>query len=130
MLLLKTCLYRFILLICLFGTGYMTYLQFKYYLHNEDLASISYPKFNKEEKDEYPTFSLCFMGFKDKEELFDESHAVFSSNNITRKSYSDYLRGVENDYPVQTIGYPPDPPSPESPLDGVGVAFPLLSFSG
>ena len=96
MLLLKTWLYRLSLLICLFGTGYMTYLQFTYYLHNEDLASISYPKFNKEEKDEYPTFSICFIGFKDKGELFDEFHDVFNSTNITRKSYSEYLRGVEN----------------------------------
>ena len=41
----------------------MTYLQFSYYLSNRDLVAISYRKYNTEEKDEYPTFTLCFSNY-------------------------------------------------------------------
>ena len=71
----------------------MTYLQFKYYLNNEDFSSISYRKFNKEEKDEYPNFSICFSGSKIRGEIFKLSHDVFHSTNITRASYGKYLGG-------------------------------------
>ena len=74
---LETCLYRFCLLICMCSTSYMIYLQFKYYLDNEDMASISYRIFNNEEQDEYPTFSICFRGWSG--EINNQSHGVFLS---------------------------------------------------
>ena len=98
--LLEVCVYRICLLVCLCSTGYMTYLQFKYYLNNDDLASISYRKFNKEEKDEYPTFSICFGDYENGN-IFQQSHDAFTSNNITPKSYRDYLSGSVKDYPDQ-----------------------------
>ena len=97
---LEICLYRIGLLVCLCSTGYMTYLQFKYYLDNDDLASISYRTFNKEETDEYPTFSICF-GEYEEGTIFQQSHDAFTSNNITPKSYSNYLSGSVKDYPDQ-----------------------------
>ena len=77
----------------------MMYLQFKYYLDNEDMASMSYRIFNHEEQDEYPSFSICFVGFRG--EIFNQSHDVFTSNNVTRASYREYLRGEKKDYLAQ-----------------------------
>ena len=37
----------------------MVYQQFKLYIDNEDSSSVSYRAFNQEEKDLYPTFSIC-----------------------------------------------------------------------
>ena len=89
---LKVCLYRFCLLVCLFSAGYMTYLQFKYYLDNKDLASISYRKFVKGENyRDYPTFTICLMAPDG--DIFKPSHNIFNSTNVTRKSYRDYLSG-------------------------------------
>ena len=96
--LLEKCFYPFCLLTCVCCTGYMIYSQFKYYLNNEDMASISYRIFNNEEQDEYPSFSLCFNGFGGK--IFNQSHDIFNSNNVTRESYGDYLLGLEKDYPA------------------------------
>ena len=96
--LLEICLDRVFLLVCMCCASYMTYLQFKYYLNNEDNASISYRIFNKEEQDEYPTFSICFEGQGG--DIFNQSHDVFDSNNVTRKSYYNYLLGSGEDYPV------------------------------
>ena len=87
----ELCLYRFCLLICLFCASYMTYFQFQYYLNDEDSASISYRQFNKEEKDEYPAFSICLKGNKGR--IFKRSHDAFKSINISRGSYYRYLRG-------------------------------------
>ena len=101
--LLETCLYGLCLLICMCCTSYMIYLQFKYYLNNEDMVSISYRIFNDQEQDEYPTFSICFGGtiggFVGN--IFNQSHDVFSSNNVTRESYYAYLVGQGKDYPKQ-----------------------------
>ena len=90
--LLEKCLYRFCLVICISSAVYMTYLQFKYYLNNEDLASISYRKFNTEEKDEYPTISICLSNYGG--HIFKQDHDVFKSINVTRQSY---LLGYSND---------------------------------
>ena len=46
--------------ICLGLTFYQTYVQFNEYARNEDSASIEYRKFNQEEKDLYPAYSICF----------------------------------------------------------------------
>ena len=77
----------------------MTYLQFKYYLSNEDLSSISYQKFNKEEKDKYPNFSICFHGLRG--EIFKQSSGVFDPTNITPASYTKYLLGDLEDQSTQ-----------------------------
>ena len=36
-----------------------TWLQFKYYLSNEDLTSISYRQFDTKGIDQYPTYTIC-----------------------------------------------------------------------
>ena len=89
--LLKTCLYRVCELLCLFSAAYMTYMQFQHYLKNEDFASISYRKFNKEEKDEYPSFTVCLVGLRG--QIFTQFHDVINTANYTRESYSNYLNG-------------------------------------
>ena len=96
---LEKCFNRLRLLICLSSVCYMTYLQFMYYLSNEDVASISYQKYNKEEKDEYPIFSVCLLGYN--EEIFKESHDIFMSHNVTLSSYRKYLSGDLEDYANQ-----------------------------
>ena len=97
--LLETCLRRVCLIICVSSAFYMTYLQFKYYLNNEDLASISYQKFNNEEKDEYPTISICISGPAGW--MFKPSNDDFKSTNATAASYSKYLRGLLKEYPAE-----------------------------
>ena len=93
--LLETCFYRACLILCLFSAGYMTYLQFKHYLTNEDVASISYRRFNEEEKDEYPTISICLKNLGGK--IFKQNYDVFQSPNITRNSYGYFLLGNLDD---------------------------------
>ena len=96
--LLEACLYKMCLLICLSSACYMTYLQFSYYVSNDDVASISYPKFNSDEKDEYPIFSICLRGFYiECFKIFDQSHDVFTTANITRESYYQYILGNQED---------------------------------
>ena len=99
---LETYLYRLCVLICLCGSCYIGYLQFKQYLKNDDLASISYRKFNNEEKDEYPTISICILGPTGW--IFDSSHDGFKSTNATPESYHNYLRGSLKEYPAEFIG--------------------------
>ena len=99
MTLLETCFYRISVFICFASACYMTYLQFLYFLDNEDVVSISYQKFNKEEKDEYPIFSICLVGYKG--EIFKESLFTFESNNVTLESYHSYLLGDLEEYPSQ-----------------------------
>ena len=41
----------------------MAYVQLDYYMKNDDSASISYQVFNNQEKDEYPTFTICFTDY-------------------------------------------------------------------
>ena len=96
MTLLETCFYRISVFICLASACYMTYLQFLYFLDNEDVVSISYQKFNKEEKDEYPSFSICLVGYKG--EIFKSSFYTFESTNVTLESYQSYLLGDLEDY--------------------------------
>ena len=68
--------------ICFGLACYETYKQFREYIRNEDTASIEYRNFNLEEKDEYPTFSICFRALQFGEN-FDSSHPSFTSYNIT-----------------------------------------------
>ena len=96
---LETCLYRLCLLISMCCTSYMIYLQFKYYLTNEDMASISHRIFNEEQRDEYPSIAICFYGYNG--EIFNQSHDVFNSNNVMPKSYFYYLSGIDMEYPAQ-----------------------------
>ena len=69
-----------VLLACICMAAYMTYLQFNYYFNNDDVASISYRHFNEEEKDEYPTITLCLSDMKENGKIFNETHTVFNSN--------------------------------------------------
>ena len=82
---LENCLSRLCLLLCLFSTGYMTYLQFKYYLNNEDLSSILYREFNNEEKDEYPVFSVCHSGAQGQLFVMISAEVVSTGQNIQIK---------------------------------------------
>ena len=45
----KSILEIFFFLACSLCTGYFVYLQFLYYLRNEDVASVAYRTFNEEE---------------------------------------------------------------------------------
>ena len=65
-------------------TIYMAYLQLKYYLANEDLISMSYRPFNNEEKDEYPTLTICFNGYGGA--IFNRTNDVFNQINASYHS--------------------------------------------
>ena len=54
-----TICYKILLSLCLIMAGYMTYLQFKYFLSNEDVASISFHRFVAGNKNQYPTYTIC-----------------------------------------------------------------------
>ena len=92
-------LYGVCLLSCLSSAGYMTYLQFKYYLDNEDFAAISHRKFNQEQKDEYPSLTICL--FDTHGGIFKRSHEVFTSTNVTRSMYRRYLLGDLEEQPSE-----------------------------
>ena len=89
---------KIFLAICLGLTSYVTYVQFREYLKNEDIASIQYRKFNLEEKDMYPTFTVCFWPLQIGAN-FDNNHVSFIRNNITPSSYGSFLIGEEDDDP-------------------------------
>ena len=96
-----------ILLVCICMASYMTYLQFKYYLNNDDIASISYQHFNQAQKDEYPTITLCFTDGDRDAKIFDENNTVFESNLVTPLLYQQFLNGwVRNHtFDFSTIQY-------------------------
>ena len=84
--------------ICFGLACYETYKQFREYIRNEDTASIEYRNFNLEEKDQYPTFSICFRSLQFGEN-FDAGHPSFTSYNITPSLYGWFLMGYEDDDP-------------------------------
>ena len=49
---------------CIWLVLFMVYQQFKLYLNNQDSSSVSYRSFNLQEKDLYPTFSICLHSNK------------------------------------------------------------------
>ena len=68
--------------------SYMTYLQFKYYLSNEDVASISYKQFSDKKENKYPDFSISLYGIN---HIFNPRSDAFQSTNITPLSYLSFL---------------------------------------
>ena len=86
------------LVLCLVMAGYMSFLQLKNYLDNEDLASISFRKFEPSSSPQYPTFTMCISGItgKDGRHLKSDSSAwKFAQTDML--SYTRYLMG-ENIY--------------------------------
>ena len=72
-------------IVCFSMTLYMTYLQLKYYLDDEDMSPVSYQYFSDENsKIDYPTFSVCFFG---SQYVFDPQKDVFKSTNVTPVSF-------------------------------------------
>ena len=78
-------------IVCFLLALYMTYLQFKYYLADEDMSPVSYQYFSDENsKIDYPTFSVCFFG---SQYVFDPQKDVFKSTNVTPVSFGQFLEG-------------------------------------
>ena len=87
------------LLFCFCMAWYMTYLQFNYYLSNGDLVAISYRKFNAEEKDEYPTITVCLWGATGA--ISNKINDIWISPNNTKnekRNYYEYLSGKLEDH--------------------------------
>ena len=82
-----------VLVACICMAAYMTYLQFNYYFNNDDVASIAYRKFNEEEKDEYPTITICLSDMNENGKIFNETHPIFNSTLVTPLLYSLFLKG-------------------------------------
>lgn len=51
-------------LICFGLAGYTAFLQFREFRENEDASAIAYREYNTAKRDQYPTFSLCFKGYR------------------------------------------------------------------
>ena len=49
---------------CIILVVYSSYEQFIEYLKNEDSSSVSFRKFNQDERDIYPTYSICMHSSK------------------------------------------------------------------
>ena len=86
----KNILETLIFLVCSVATGYFVYLQFLYYLRNEDVVSIAYRNFNEEEKDEYPQITICLQAMYGRTFFKND---LFKNSNFTPKMYERYLRG-------------------------------------
>ena len=87
------------LLACMILAGYMTCLQFQYYLRNQDLSSISYRKFNSEPQDQYPIFTICYSGYPEGE-IFSDS-LILPQYGIDPRLYGLFLRGKLNEQEYQ-----------------------------
>ena len=82
------------LVLCLVMAGYMSYLQLKNYLGNEDLASISFRKFEPSSSPQYPTFTMCISGITGKYGRHFKSDSPFWKFAQTDMlSYTRYLLG-------------------------------------
>ena len=86
----KNILETLFFLACSVATGYFVYLQFLYYLRNEDVVSIAYRNFNEEEKDEYPQITICLQAMYGKTFIKKD---LFNDSKFTPKMYERYLRG-------------------------------------
>ena len=62
----------------------------KRFIENENATSITYKQFNKEPKDKYPTFSICFKGY-----MFHWFHplAIFDAFGLNNKQFERMLKG-------------------------------------
>ena len=83
-------------LLCVSLCLYMTYLQFSNYAEDNDSSAISFRKFNKEPKDLYPSFSICFWGTKG--EILNEDRTRQALNDTVhsgdvRSLYAKMLKG-------------------------------------
>ena len=75
---------------------YMTYLQFKYYLADDDMSPVSYQYFsNEKDKVDFPAVTVGIFGFN---HIFKEQNDVFKLANVTPLSYRDFLEGKPNNY--------------------------------
>ena len=89
-----TICYKILLSLCLIMTGYMTYLQFKYFLSNEDVASISFHRFVAGNKNQYPTYTICLVTNDGKLFKSDEDTLWPATNlSISAKEYHNFLLG-------------------------------------
>ena len=79
---------------CIWLVLFMVYQQFKLYIHNEDSSSLSYRAFNQEEKDLYPTFSICLHSIEGG--IFKAKYAKNGYESImTLGKYHEILLGYE-----------------------------------
>ena len=82
------------LVLCLVMAGYMSFLQLKNYLGNEDLASISFRKFEPSSSPQYPTFTMCISGITGKDgRHFKSDSSVWKFAQTDMLSYTRYLMG-------------------------------------
>ena len=93
---------KFFQLFCVCLVLYLTYQQFLEYVKNQDSSSVSYRTFNEEEKDVYPTYSICLYSkdgailnesrnyFKDKgKDGVENYHRILQGLNDTTKDFME-----------------------------------------
>ena len=80
---------------CICLVGYLTYQQFLEYVKNQDSSSVSYRSFNEEEKDVYPTFSICLYS-KDGSILKDDMNYFGIKGKDGVANYHNMLLGLND----------------------------------
>ena len=75
---------------CFVILGRLVWLQFQYFLSNEDFSSVYYKKFRNLNDDVYPTFSVCLYA----------PHGGLFHNGLKpdEETYYDYIRGKVRNY--------------------------------
>ena len=80
---------------CVVLVLYLTYQQFIEYTKNQDSSSVSYRSFNEEEKDVYPTFSICL--YSSDGSILKEEMNYFGVKGINGvATYHNMLLGLKN----------------------------------
>ena len=78
--------------ICIILVILMSYQQLLQYLRNEDSSSVSFRQFNNDERDVYPSFSICMHSVKGATlKKYPEIHGVNGSDGI--EIYRNMLKG-------------------------------------
>ena len=106
------------LIFCLVLASMFTYLQFKYYLSNEDLTTISYRKFATNGIDQYPTYTISLYrglnsnDWRNKEGIFKKDPRLWppNDNNIVpfmwpTLMYQMYLSGWKDINGFDNVSY-------------------------
>ena len=108
------CLFHFLCFLIAFGLAFRCLLKF---LENDNLSSVNYKKFHKNEYHIYPSMSWCIINPFLGQKLKTYGHDV----NIT--SYSDFLRGLYWDERMLAINFDSVTPSLADNLLGIWMGF-------
>ena len=88
------------LCICLILASYMTYIQVKSFIDNEDQTSVSYLRFDAKDVDQYPTFTICLSvdTYPMEGLIFRDDPDLWGNGPPMRMFYERFLMGIDTDF--------------------------------